>query len=653
MAADPSDNPKLAGSLEYASANRYRPSSLVTLVAILSLCVASVSLLSNGFLLKNAINEISATRNLPAQMQQAATVRAQTLARLAAANNSATRPFHARALTPGEISNVIQLIDNQLGAEVGGESLTASQKHTLRQLLSRDSQSIIDPSLPLVTRGGSPMQSVRARMENNRVLSLVVFHTKYTDLYRTRIDADGRELPMPAIRPIPSIPAPPAPTISTAQDKKLLRDRMAAASISAGIFSTNLILAILLLIGGLLFLRRDQRGARLHWIYLLGKLPISILASTEFLTNYFDIEYTLQFPLGTPLAIVGCFYPIALIILLRTRTFRGNARGGTPGYLNFALDDPRPPLFTIIATASICIACLSLLVNGMYEYGAITMISQSKQDRADEQGQFATNAARVAAANRAIVHHSTPLRALRHGEIEQVVAMIQSQLQTRNSPASLTKPQGDALTAMLSTDGQELIDPSIPLGVQQSSMKYQWARAAIDFHGNLVLSFHRGSPAAGVCTYSMQLDSSGKLVGMPQFDSPATIGTSSAAAMLPPDRQQYYDRENACAWAGAIVFGLDFVPAIILLVGARQLFKSNLSGIQSNWIYIWAKFTTAVIGGAVVACWASLYDSDVPGIVLIALVPSFLALIYPAALLAALGSARKQAEAYLPYVAAE
>lgn len=642
MAQEPRDNPRMAGPIEYASAQGFRRSSPVTVVAIISICVAVLSLLFNGLLLRITITRLYRAQSLQGQMQQMIAARNQKMAQLSA-GNPATHPFQARALNSKEISRVMDFIGKQLGADVGGESLTIAQELTLTRLLSQDGQQLIDPNTPLVTQRGPQTQSAFARMDRDHVLSLDIFHGRFFN--QIHINPDGKESHVTT----PTTPTPfstPAPPPLTAQNQKILHNQYAAAWASIAIYSINLLLAILLIFGAIYLLRRNPRGIHLHWIYVVCKPLICILASTEIFTSYFGIENSLQFPLDTSVTLLGCFYPLVLLIFLRSRTFRGNARGGTPGYLSFAADDQRPPLFTAIATASICIGCLSLLVGGFFETVAITAIVQSHQDRADEQLEVATEAQQEAMAARAAAVRPPP-RTLRKDEIQQFISAIQGQLQNGPHPASLTKPQADAIAGLLSTPGQQLVDPDIPREIAFPT-DYQNIQAFIDNHNNLILNMTHQS-STGNIFYSIQLDPAGKTVGTPQIKLPS----NSAAPMptiLAPNRQQYYESQIMSDWFAVIAFACDFIPAIMLLVGARQLLKSNPRGIRTHWLYSGIKFLTTVLGsiaiGAMVMNWNDSSNMSGMAIVLISLAPGLFALIYPTILLTLLRSAKFQAKVY-------
>lgn len=116
------------------------------------------------------------------------------------------------------------------------------------------------------------------------------------------------------------------PMTFTLQNRQIIHDQYVSALLSAIIFGTAAILAIVLLAAGAYLLKSERRGISLHWLYVGVKLPLSIVAGTDILSNYFGTHMRLEFPLGTPLALVGCLYPIALLIALRSRTFRHRPR---------------------------------------------------------------------------------------------------------------------------------------------------------------------------------------------------------------------------------------------------------------------------------------------------------------------------------------
>jgi hypothetical protein len=98
----------------------------------------------------------------------------------------------------------------------------------------------------------------------------------------------------------------------------------------------GLLLAILLLIAGILALRQSPRARRLHLIYALIKIPLVIVGTIGWAWMMHDLMTSLSKTVGVaPMAgmrpmstammtvgIIGCIYPIALLIVLNTRSVK-------------------------------------------------------------------------------------------------------------------------------------------------------------------------------------------------------------------------------------------------------------------------------------------------------------------------------------------
>jgi hypothetical protein len=82
----------------------------------------------------------------------------------------------------------------------------------------------------------------------------------------------------------------------------------------------------------------------------------------------------MYFPIGTPIAWAGTLYPLCLIFALCGQLFRTKPIGAAGAPVH---SDPRTPLFAAIGTVSACVACVSLLVSGYYEYIAFNTASSS------------------------------------------------------------------------------------------------------------------------------------------------------------------------------------------------------------------------------------------------------------------------------------
>ena len=90
-------------------------------------------------------------------------------------------------------------------------------------------------------------------------------------------------------------------------------------------------LAVLLLVAGILVLSRSTKGRRLHLIYAWLKIPVAVAASlllgtimshlgSAFATTAAGSSLGAGWMVGT--MVLGCLYPVALLIALNTRTVR-------------------------------------------------------------------------------------------------------------------------------------------------------------------------------------------------------------------------------------------------------------------------------------------------------------------------------------------
>jgi hypothetical protein len=620
-----------SGSIEalgYAATHLNRRTPLVTTVAIVSICVAGLSLAINCIFENAAVSAMQQVVCAPAQMHQTMAARSQ---RIAAAMRTASSQPAMRALTPAEISQVIVYINKLLGAESGGLALSDAQKKTVAKLLSQQGQQLIDPDTPLGSQTPGKLQMIRAWPSSDHSVLLAVNHGSALRVYRMRIDAAGHQsafpsIPRPNFSPSPFL-AGTAPAPLTLQNQQIIQGQYISALISAIVFGINAILNIPLLAAGVYLLKSNRRGVQLLWIYVAIKLPLAVVTGTNFLTNYFATQMPLHFPLGTSLTFVGCLYPISLLIILRSRTFRSTAYDAAGDSKAFAIHDSRPAWFSAIGMISLCIGCLSLLAGGFYEYGAFGAISQASQDRQTEEQELRMDAARAVSAARAAAAQPPP-RALRQDEISYLISTISSQLRVRGGPGYLTSAQGETLTRLLSAPGQHLFDPDIPLGVPPGIDKYQNFRVSLDNAGVLNLSTNIGSHSSSWYSgYVLKLDPSGKELHAEQVVAPPP----AVAVNLSSDQARTFDRNHQSAVLAAILFALDLAPAFLLFIGAYQLLKSNPRGIATHRLYAVLKLITALLGAYAVC--AMLDDTLGEMILPFALAPSLLALIYPIALL--------------------
>jgi len=111
--------------------------------------------------------------------------------------------------------------------------------------------------------------------------------------------------------------------------------RIGAGPMVLGTFDAvaSLVLAVILLVAGIGALRHSRGSLDLHKFYGWAKIPISILGGIAY--GWTMSQMLSSLPFGTPsgsllfcmyavfMAVLGCSYPIGLLIALRTETVRG------------------------------------------------------------------------------------------------------------------------------------------------------------------------------------------------------------------------------------------------------------------------------------------------------------------------------------------
>jgi hypothetical protein len=238
---------------------------LVTVVAIASLCVATLSMVANGFGGRASLVQMSRAAQMAQQMQRMLAIRA---ARVSAALPATSRPA-LRALTPVEIARALKYVSEQMGEQVGGASLTDGQKDALTRLLSADNQRLIDPDTRLGWEAGGSRQFIRITITPDHTLTLMIRRNKPPpDSAMLRLEANGRVL-LNSSRPWPGAATLPAPvTTLSAQERQMLHDQHTAGLVSAVVLGVNPALACLLLVAAVDLLRCNPRGVRLLWVYM-------------------------------------------------------------------------------------------------------------------------------------------------------------------------------------------------------------------------------------------------------------------------------------------------------------------------------------------------------------------------------------------------
>jgi hypothetical protein len=295
-------------------------------VAIISVCVACLSFFINGCLELGALQQLSHVKEETAQTQQGLMRRAQIMANYNAPSPeivkppSVRRPF--RALTPQEISGVLKYINAQVSSS-SANALTKTQTEALTKRLSTEGQNLIDPDSPLFSESPGKVQLVRAWIDSDHCLSIVVRYGSALDVMRLRLDAAGLELHQ-KISPVVSPrlnPVPPMLSLPPSQVVSMYQGDYVSALASTVISAIDLLLAVLLFIAGILLLLWRPRGIPLHWVYASLKLLLSIFVATPIFTAWLGSSEQLIFLLGGKWALLGCVYPIALLFFLFHRAY--------------------------------------------------------------------------------------------------------------------------------------------------------------------------------------------------------------------------------------------------------------------------------------------------------------------------------------------
>lgn len=376
-----SKNLPVAEPLAYAEADLNRRPPLVTIVAIISMCIACLSLLVNGLTLRSAIGSLREAINGPAKAQQMialnARSQAQAVTRMKAEAQAEASRAPMRALTSQEIIQALSYINRQLAMRSKIAELTGPQRQTLTRLLSTNGQRWIDPNIPLGSVTPS-FQVVRAQMDGDRSLVLVIDHGSDFDVGVMHIDSAGREQfsTPPGVRRLNMMIRGLNTGAQVRRYQQYYHDQYVAALISIILLGIYLLLPFPLLVGGIYVLLRKARGVRLHWIYVWVKLLVGFVVATSLIFSLFPTQAPLEIGLNTPWVLLGCYYPLALLFVLRGGTFRGGGGAGTvPG--GFGSANFRPPLFTTFGTISIWIGILNLIVGGFFAFEAITNMSDA------------------------------------------------------------------------------------------------------------------------------------------------------------------------------------------------------------------------------------------------------------------------------------
>ena len=315
MPDSPTESSPKPAPLAYATADIDQRAPRVMPLAIVSICIACFSLLWNCLGETSAVHVIQMALRTPAIMQ--AQQRAQAMAaqmQQRAASQTAGAGISFRALTPQEIENVISYVNSQLQRRAA--LLNDAQSATLRKILSQDGQQLIDPDVALGSQIPGQLQMVLAWPSGHGSILLAANHGNAYTMYRTRLDASGIQTPYPKTPTFNF--TPPAP-ISTAQIQRLTHQQLVDGSLIALLFGVGVLMAAVLMAGGIRLLQMNPQGLRLHWFYLCTKITVgtAVLIFSACASNSSrDDDSLLVF------ALIGYVYPVSLIFVLPRLKFR-------------------------------------------------------------------------------------------------------------------------------------------------------------------------------------------------------------------------------------------------------------------------------------------------------------------------------------------
>jgi len=296
-------------TLDYSDPPRQGRPGLVTAIGVMSIVVASLSVLFSLQTGAQAVGFFFMSRmaaSMPATTTTSSTIATSyssstgaTSVSVAPATAPATTP--PTALTPSEIQQVISKVQSNLG----GKKLNAAQVAALQAALQSPSQGLVTPGT-----AWSPVTST----------SIDSSGTADLDLSGGSIEIDAKGLVV---------------SQSSTSTGAFTMPQVGLGPCILGLFDgvASLGLAVWLLVAGIAALRNSRRALRMHTIYGWAKIPMSILGGiayswlmTEMMgsmpgaraagANRFFAWYAGFF------AALGCAYPIGLLIALRARSVR-------------------------------------------------------------------------------------------------------------------------------------------------------------------------------------------------------------------------------------------------------------------------------------------------------------------------------------------
>jgi hypothetical protein len=229
--------------------------------------------------------------------------------------DSGEQPNWQAGLTPPQVKAIIEKVEAQAGA-----TLPAAQKTKLELLLGSPAQEYFDPA-PTIIEATDQIQSVSyynipggaAPGSGRGQLSLT------TGQGMIVLDGQGNTINS----------ATWGGNAGFGGGGAGINVNMTAAVVALVCAGLSLGLAIYLLVIGILMLRQHPRGGRLHKVYAVLKIPVAIAGGIAWIAFWRSIGagaggpgagFTSAMTTAAVIAIViGCLYPVALLIALHTR----------------------------------------------------------------------------------------------------------------------------------------------------------------------------------------------------------------------------------------------------------------------------------------------------------------------------------------------
>jgi hypothetical protein len=308
-------------TLGYADSSILREIHPFAAKAVTSLLVAALSLGICGYL------EQATIHNALDLFKQAAPARMRAQQRLANANLAMSVP-EPRALSPTEAEATVEIVEEMTSndRQVHPGKLSTPQRSFLMRSLMAPGQELFDPKISLKIHSNG-YQSVEANLDNLNRLHLRikrgssgVYTESLLESYSVIVDPNGNIEQLPQVHSKSGNLKDAEAALDTASevnphDLPEFRDSV-IASISTTI---ALFLAILLLIGSVFLLRLSPMGVTFHRLYAILQIPTSIAIGICLMRMIYHSVAGPLFPVGALLGVLGCIYPIVILITLRQK----------------------------------------------------------------------------------------------------------------------------------------------------------------------------------------------------------------------------------------------------------------------------------------------------------------------------------------------